>query len=480
MQENRQSKVPKKRTKVVCTMGPAVANPDKIRALMRAGMDVVRVNCSHGEPEDRRNLTRMVREAAAELDFFIPILFDLQGPKIRIGRLASDVHLEEGQELTIAVGDEVGEGRTVYTSYEFFAKDVKAGDLVVIDDGKIRLRAQEVEGSRVLCRVEVGGDLKPRKGINLPDTKISAPCLSEKDLEDLAMAIELQVDFVAVSFVRGANDMVQVRREANRIGRHDLRFVSKIERPEALKELIPIINTSDGVMVARGDLGVEIGSHRVPMAQKEIIARANLAGKFVITATQMLDSMMERPIPTRAEASDVANAILDGTDACMLSGETAAGKFPVETVEMMVGIARQVEGHSIYRYQPPPYQTGSVHHIPDGVSIAAYQTANLMAANLLVAFTNSGSSVLRLAKKHPNTLIVAATSDPRTARRVMAYWGVTPILIEEPESVEMMLVKIQEKLLSLGLAREGDVAVLTSGYPLSISGSTNLMKVMEI
>jgi len=474
------AKRPNKRTKIVCTMGPAVANPEKIRALMLAGMDVVRINCSHGEPEERRDLARMVREAAAELDLFVPILFDLQGPKIRIGKLEADIPLTDGQTLTIAVGRELGSGDTVYTSYAGFARDVKAGDQVLIDDGKIRLRATKVEESRVTCVVETGGLLKPRKGINLPQTKISAPCLNDKDLADLALAIELQVDFVAVSFVRGANDMVQVRREANRIGKHELHFVSKIERPEALKELIPIINTSDGVMVARGDLGVEIGSHKVPMYQKEIIARANSAGKFVITATQMLDSMIERPIPTRAEASDVANAILDGTDACMLSGETAAGAHPIEAVEMMVSIAREVEGHSIYRYQPPPYQTGSIHHIPDGVSIAAYQTANLMAANLLVAFTNSGASVLRLAKKHPNPLIVAATANERTARRVMAYWGVRPLLIQEPDTIEMMFAEIREKLAALDMAREGDVAVVTSGYPLSISGSTNLMNVMEI
>lgn len=470
----------RRKTKVVCTLGPAVNTPEMIRELMLAGMDLARVNCSHGEPEQRQALLEMVRSVAKDLGIHVPVMFDLQGPKIRIGKLEAPIPLEEGQKITIGVGKEIGRPEKVNTSYEFFASDVNEGDAILIDDGKIRLRAVEVTDDEVRCEVEVPGLLKERKGINLPSTKISAPALSEKDIADLKMAVEIGADFVAISFVRSAVDVVQVRQMANTFGEHQLQFISKIERPEAISDLIPIVNTSDGIMVARGDLGVEIGSHRVPMRQKEIITRANLAGKYVITATQMLDSMIELPVPTRAEASDVANAILDGTDACMLSGETASGKYPVEAVKMMVKIAEEAESHRIFRYEAPGFTRGSVHHIPDGISIAAFQTANLMGANLLVALTNSGSSALKLSKKHPNALIVGATIHEHIARRMRAYWGVFPMVIRKAATVEEMFDEVRERILEQGLVREGDVAILTSGYPLWASGTTDLMKIMEL
>ena len=447
---------------------------------MIAGMDLVRINCSHGTPADRLDLVKTVRSVARELKCVIPLMFDLQGPKIRIGKLKQPFALEIGDDLVISTGNQVGSKGQVYTSYASFTKDVKAGESVLIDDGKINLQVERIDGNSAHCRVVAGGMLKERKGINLPKSQISAPCLSEKDLTDLQAAIENQIDFVAVSFVRSAADMVAVRQYAQKMGPHNLQFISKIERPEALRDLIPIINISDGVMVARGDLGVEIGSHRVPMKQKEIITRANLAGKYVITATQMLESMIEGPVPTRAEASDVANAILDGTDACMLSGETAAGKYPVEALEMMVKICLETESHSIYRYESPAFQRGSVHHIPDGIGLAAYQTASLMGANLLIAFTNSGSSALRLSKKHPHTLIVGATIHEHTARRLRAYWGTIPVLVKKPASVEEMFQEVRDRIIELELVREGDVAILTSGFPLWTSESTNLMRIMEI
>ena len=468
------------RTKIVCTLGPSVASPEKIKALMQAGMSLARINCSHGTVEDRKNLVQLVRDAASELGYFMPIMFDLQGPKIRLTQLREDLPLQSGQELIVATGNKVSDENCIFTTYPSFSQDVKPGERVLIDDGKIHLMVERVEDEVVFCRVENSGLLKSRKGMNLPNTKISAPCLSEKDLVDLQQAVELGADFVAVSFVRTAQDMVEVRQQAKAFGAESLLFISKIERPEALKHLISIINTSDGVMVARGDLGVEIGSHRVPMHQKEIIARANLANKFVITATQMLESMIELPVPTRAEASDVANAILDGTDACMLSAETASGAYPIASVKMMAKIAQEAESHSIYRYEPPSFARGSVHHIPDGISIAANNTANLMNAQLLIAFTNSGRSALLLSKKHPNTLIVGATIHEHIARRLNAFWGIYPILIKEPKSVEDMFHDIKEKIMELELVRHGDVAVLTTGYPLWSTGTTNLLRVMEI
>lgn len=470
----------KRRTKIVCTLGPVSATPAMIRNLLNEGMDVVRINCSHGDPATRLAWAQMVREIASDLGLYIPIIFDLQGPKIRVGRLEQAVELEQGQDLFIEVGPGPGSGNLITTSYSSFAQDVKPGQAVLLDDGKIRLKVVHIEGARVHTQVEIPGLLRERKGINLPETALSTPCLTEKDMEDLALAIEHEIDFVAISFVRSASDVETVRAAANKMGPNNLNYISKIERPEAVKDLIPIIEASDGVMVARGDLGVEIGSHRVPMIQKEIIMRANLANKFVITATQMLESMMTLPIPTRAEATDVANAILDGTDACMLSGETAMGSFPLKTVAMMAKIAHEAETHPIYRYKAPPFPKGSISYISDGISIAAYQTASLMGARLLVAFTNSGSSALKLSKRHPDTLIVGATIHPHIARRLRAYWGVIPVLIKEPASVEAMFDEVQLRLIEMELVRDGDVVILTSGFPLWTSGSTNLMKVMEI
>ncbi len=471
---------PKRKTKIVCTLGPATAEPERIRALMQAGMNLVRINCSHGEPEDRLKLLGRVREAASDLGLFMPVMFDLQGPKIRIGKLEKKVPLVEGQKLVIAQGKGIGNADRVYTNYMHFTRDLRPGDKVAVDDGKLRFRVEKVDRDAAFCVSETSGVLEERKGINLPDTLLSAPALSEKDLADLETAVREGVDFVAISFVRKPEDVIQVREQAARFGSHHLRFIAKIERPEALDHLVPIITAADGVMVARGDLGVEIGSHRVPMIQKEIIARANHAEKFVITATQMLESMIKRPVPTRAEASDVANAILDGTDACMLSGETATGYYPVEAVKVMDRIALESESHNVYRYHAPSFPSGSIHKIPDGLSIAAFQTANLMNVHLLIAFTNSGNSALLLSKKHPDCLIVGATIHEHIARRIGAYWGVVPLLISKPASVEEMFHDVQQKILDLKLAHKGELAILTAGYPLWTSGSTNLLKVIEI
>jgi len=470
----------KSRTKIVCTLGPASNSVARIRELTLAGMDLVRINCSHGEPEERIAQVERVRAVAEELGVFLPIMFDLQGPKIRIGRLEEPIPLTEGEALMIAAGEAAGRPGRVTTTYDSFARDVGPGDRVLIDDGKIHLVVEAVDGNEVSCRVEVGGLLKQRKGINLPNTVISAPSLGEKDMADLRLAVKLGVDFLAISFVREAKDIHEARASAEALGAKELHLIAKIERPEAVKALIPIINAADGVMVARGDLGVEVGTHRVPMIQKEIITRANLGGKFVITATQMLESMMDLPVPTRAEASDVANAILDGTDACMLSGETAAGEYPVEAVRTMVEIARESETHAVYRYTSPSLPRGSIHQIPDGISAAAYETASLMGAQLLVAFTNSGSSALKLSKRHPAARIVGATIHPHIARRLRAYWGVIPVLIKKPSSVEEMFEEVKQRILELALVRPGDIAILTSGYPLWTSGSTNLMRLMEI
>ena len=368
----------------------------------------------------------------------------------------------------------------MYTSFASFARDVKSGEPILIDDGRVRLVARSIENDTVTAEVEVGGLVSDRKGINLPQTAVSAQSVSEKDVADLKDAIRLGADFVAISFVRNAKDVQRIKALAQDFGSHHVQFIAKIERPEAVRNIRDIIDVSDGVMVARGDLGVEVGSHRVPMIQKEIITRANMADRFVITATQMLDSMMQRPIPTRAESSDVANAIIDGTDACMLSGETASGKYPIESLEMMVRIARETENHALYRYQVPAVAKGSIHRIPDGIGMAAYQIGSLMNARLFVAFTNSGSSALKLSKKHPDCVIMGATIHRHIARRMRAYWGVYPVLLEEPSSLEAMFEQVKLKIKQMGMVQKGDLVILTAGHPMWTSGSTNLVKAMIV
>lgn len=469
-----------RKTKIVCTLGPATESREMVRKLLKAGMDIARINCSHGTPETRREMFHNVRSSAEELGYFIPVMFDLQGPKIRIGRLQKPVELKQGDLVTLRVDDAVGSGLTLTTTFPTFATDVQVGHPILIDDGRVSLVAEQILPNAVVARVETGGVVTDRKGINLPKSSVSVHAMSEKDHADLREAVSLGVDFVAISFVRNASDITHVREQAVAAGAENLQLIAKIERPEAVRHIRDIIEVADGLMVARGDLGVEVGSHRVPMIQKEIIMRANMANRFVITATQMLDSMMHRPVPTRAEASDVANAILDGTDACMLSGETASGDYPIESIETMVRIARETEAHQLYRYQTPPMAKGSIHKIPDGIGMATYQLASLMNARLLVAFSNSGSSALQLSKKHPDCMVVGATIHAHIARRMRAYWGVFPVLLNRPDTLEDMFGEVKAKIVELELAGDGDLVIITAGYPMWTSGSTNLIKAMTI
>lgn len=469
------------KTKIVATMGPAVGTKEMVNRMVAAGVDLFRINCSHGGPEQWLSYMTMVRQATADQPFGVPIMLDLQGPKIRLGRMQAEFEVRKGEELRLQTGDFLGTRELVPSNYPYLVQDVKVGDPLLIEDGKIVLSVVRIEGVQVVCQVLAGGTIRDRKGINLPESDLTARTLSEKDLEDLAFAVKHQADFVAISFVRRAEDIASAREHAQRLAHnHGLHFIAKIERKDAIPNLRAILDCADGVMVARGDLGVEIGPPKVPMLQKEIISRANLTGKFVITATQMLDSMIERPSPTRAEASDVANAILDGTDACMLSGETSAGAFPIESIEMMVRIACEAENHPLYRYKPTNMPRGSVHQVPNGLAVAAYQTAMLMDARLLVAFTNTGGSALSLSKKHPDPWVVGATIHPAAARRMRAYWGLEPILLQSADSMESMVAEVLQAVQSRNLARKGDVVILTSGYPLWATGSSNLMSILKV
>ncbi|MCB1049632.1 MAG: pyruvate kinase [Acidobacteria bacterium] len=470
----------RRKTKIVATMGPAVGTLDKVRTLIASGVDLFRINCSHGSADQWSEYIQLIRSAGQELDRPTPIMLDLQGPKIRLGNLEHEIEVQDGQTVRFQVGDFLGTPELIPSNYPYLVQDVKVGDPLLIEDGKIVLTVRAIENEQVVCEVVAGGILKDRKGINLPESDLTAKTLSEKDLQDLAFAVAQEADFVAISFVRKAEDIEMARAHAKQVGENRIHFIAKIERREAIPNLRSILDCADGVMVARGDLGVEIGPHKVPMLQKEIISRANLTGKFVITATQMLDSMIERPGPTRAEASDVANAILDGTDACMLSGETASGGYPIEAVKMMAKIAREAENHPLYKYKPVSMPRGSVHQIPNGLAVAAYQTALLMDARLLIAFTNTGGSALSLSKKHPDPLVVGATINPDTARRMRAYWGVEPMLLESADSIDSMVEEISVKVKAAKLAMPGDVVILTFGYPLWATGSTNLMSILKI
>ncbi|MDR5684357.1 MAG: pyruvate kinase [Armatimonadota bacterium] len=469
-----------RRTKIVATIGPATDSPERIRELVAAGVDVVRFNFSHGRREDHERRIATVRRVAEELDRPVAILQDLQGPKIRVGELAHHrpVHLEEGSEVVIGAQTEVGTAQRLSTTYPDIVKDVQAGDRILLADGAMELSVTAVGGEEVRARVVRGGVLEEHKGINLPGVAISAPAMTAKDRDDLRFGLEAGVDWVALSFVRRPEDIAAVREEMGRAGR-SVPIVAKLEKAEAIDRLDGIMAASDGVMVARGDLGVELAPERVPILQKHIIRRANEMGIPVITATQMLESMIDRPRPTRAEASDVANAILDGTDAVMLSGETAVGRYPTEAVRIMDRIAVEVEAAS-----PQLYQTGRHGDRRLGVAEAVGSAACLLAHDLraraIAVVTRSGRTAQLISKLRPAEPIVALTEDHTVARTLSLWWGVHAIVVPFREDTDAMVVQAEEEMVRRGIADPGDVVIITGSAPLIARGRTNFVKVHRI
>ena len=461
------------RTKIVCTLGPATATREAIRALVEAGMNVARLNFSHGTHEEHADRIAMVRAVARECRRPVALLGDLQGPRIRIGELQHEYTLHPGDDIVLVhEGNEVdGE---VPVTYAELAHDVHVGDRILVDDGLIELVTLEVTPPRVRARVIHGGEIKSHKGLNLPGVQVSTPSITEKDVADVEFAVRHELDYLALSFVRRAEDIHSLRA----LVPQGIGIIAKIEKDAALENIESIVRAADAVMVARGDLGVELPFEDVPVAQKRIIAVANRIGRPVITATQMLESMITHPRPTRAEASDVANAILDGTDAVMLSAETAAGAYPRLAVEAMSRIIAEIEQH------PPAGFARAAREVPEGivnteVAIAAATVAavTMLGAPLIVVITKSGFSARIVSSHRPPVPILALTDHPRTCQQLALVWGVIPHFVESRPSYTQMAELGKQVVLERGLAVPGDRVVFTAGHPFGVPGTTNLLKV---
>ena len=461
-------------SKIVCTIGPASRSPRMIRKLMEAGMDVARLNFSHGSHEEHGQNIDMLREAAVELKKPLAILADLQGPKIRTGLMAggTKVLLRAGQRFTITTAKVLGDSTRVSTVFRPLPHEVKSRDRILLADGIIELRVEKVKGQEVICQVANGGLLGENKGINLPGVKLRVPALTEKDRADLRFALKHGADYIAVSFVRRPEDVLLAKSLIRRAGR-DTPVVAKLEKPEAIENLEAILTVSDAVMVARGDLGVEMNPERVPVVQKNIIARAREFRRPVITATQMLESMTENPRPTRAEASDVANAIFDGTDAVMLSAETATGKYPIETVAMMARIIKEAEG-SIHEFPRPVTQERL--KIPETVAELVCHASRELHMRLIAVFTHSGFTARLVSRYRPLVPIVAFSPDAPTRRRMALMWGVTPRSISDIAKIDGLAAIAEKRLLEERFVKRGDVIGIVAGTPMGIRGTTNFMK----
>ncbi len=484
-----------RQVKIVCTLGPACRDRKELVAMARAGMDVARLNFSHGDHAEHARMIRLLRDVSKEIGRSLGILADLAGPKIRTSEIPGGVRrLRRGEEVVLSTQPHPRSQEVIGTTYPHLADDVTPGQSILLDDGRLQLRVLEVRGSEVRCRVREGGDLGSHKGINLPGALLSASALTRKDREDLSFALEQGVDLVALSFIlreeelRRASRLVRrllgMRRQRGEVDRPPFAalhppLIAKLEKPQALDDLEGILLEAGGVMVARGDLGVEIPPERVPGAQKWIIRRAIALGRPVITATQMLESMTERTRPTRAETSDVANAVLDGTDAVMLSAETATGRYPVAAVRMMDRIIRETESGVPSKLGPEQRMTdlGESHSPEDAVSRAATTLAAALGAAAIVAFTGSGLTALRLARRRPSVPIVAFSPSEEVIRRLTLVWGVTPWVLGRSQRLASLVQRTDRALQHLGLAGRGDRVVLVMGYPPGRMGLTNLLKV---
>jgi pyruvate kinase len=482
-----------KRTKIVATIGPASYDEDRLRAMIRAGVNVARINFSHGDYDTHAKAIALVRRLAAEEGVTIAILADLQGPKLRLGRFSA-IRLVRGDTLTLTTREPFDiTRREVPLPHPELVRDVQPGQRLLLDDGEIELLVREKPHSTdLLCEVINGNELKERKGVSAPDSRLTLPAITQKDREDVKFALEQEVDWVAMSFVRRKEDVERLRWLIEELGYPDTPIIAKIEKPEALENIEEIVSVSDGIMVARGDLGVETSAAEVPIHQKRIIRLCNQSGKPVITATQMLDSMIRNPRPTRAEASDVANAIFDGTDAVMLSGESASGDFPVEAVEMMATIAqiaeKQLHEQSNYRHR---IQTslmdildnnvmGKDNNTADAVSHATVEMADRVGAALIVCSTWTGYTARRVARERPLTPIICVTPNPKAYRRLSLVWGVQALIVPQYHSIDEMFRVIEESLDKTDWVEPGDRVVIISGVPFGAAGATNFVKIHEI
>ena len=470
-----------RKTKIICTMGPSTEKGDTLKKLIEAGMNVARMNFSHGDFDEHGGRLKSLRKYSKELGLPVAALLDTKGPEIRLGDFeAGRVELKEGQEFTLTARDILGTEKEVSITYKQLPKDVKPGSSILLDDGLIGLEVKEVSGDDIVCTVMNGGPVSNHKGVNVPGTDLSMDYLSEKDKADLIWGAENDVDFIAASFVREAADVIAIRELLKAHGGEKIQIIAKIENEQGVRNIDGILEAADGIMVARGDMGVEIPCEEVPVVQKNLIKKANQAGKIVITATQMLESMIKNPRPTRAEATDVANAIYDGTVAIMLSGETAAGAYPVEALKTMVKIAERTEKDINYRRRFFESDRKANPDVTDAICHATCTTALDLKAKAIISVTKSGRSAKMVSRYKPDCDIVACAMDEKVCRQLNLAWGVTPLLLDEQKEVfdlfdEAVAVAAKEK----GL-QKGDTVVITSGVPIGMSGTTNMLKVQTV
>ena len=467
------------KTKIVATVGPASNTKEMLTALVKEGVDVFRLNFSHGSHEDHLKVINFVREINAEMNTSIALLQDLQGPKIRVNEMQPGIEIKAGQDLIITTSQLIGNADIVSTSYERLPHDVKKGDVILVDDGKIELKVKEVRGIEVVTTVVYGGPLKSRKGINLPFTKVSAPSLTEKDLIDLEFGIKNKVDWIALSFVRKAEDIHSMREILNK-NNSNSRIVAKIEKPEALENIDAIIAATDAVMVARGDLGVEIWMEEVPMVQKMLVEKCNKAAKPVIVATQMMESMIENPRPTRAETNDVANAVMDGADAVMLSAETAAGKYPIEVIRSMVRTIASVEKSGKIFYKFRDIDPNSPSPLTDSLIVTASKLAQEVGAKAIVAMTQVGYSAYRASSHRPNANIFAFTSNSHIINTMSLVWSTRAYHYDKAASTDETIADVEAILKRDGHVETGDRFIILASMPIQERGRTNMIKVHHV
>ncbi|HNP95623.1 MAG TPA: pyruvate kinase [Cyclobacteriaceae bacterium] len=464
------------RTKIVATIGPASSSKEMLRALVKEGVDVFRLNFSHGKHEDKKLIIDFVREINEEMGTHVALLIDLQGPKIRVNEVEKGVVLKQGQELVITTRELVGNQEIVSTSYKDLPKDVKAGEMILIDDGKIELKVAEVRDIDIVTKVIYGGPLTSRKGINLPHTRVSAPSLTEKDIEDLEFGLKNEVHWVALSFVRKAED-IHVLREMLKKHNSTARIVAKIEKPEALENIDAIIQATDAVMVARGDLGVEMWMEEVPIIQKKLVEKCNKASKPVIVATQMMESMIENPRPTRAEASDVANAVMDGADALMLSAETAAGKYPIEVIRSMVRTITSIEKQSSIYYKFRDVDPNSPIFIHDSLILAACKLAKDVGAKAIVGMTVSGYTAFQSSSHRPDTNIFVFTGNKSILNTMNLVWGTRAYHYDKHTTTDETIKDVGEILKRDGHVKSGDIFISLASMPIHERNRTNMLKI---
>lgn len=467
-----------KKTKIVCTIGPASESVDTLKELIKTGLNVCRLNFSHGNYEEHGKRIENIKAARNEMKLPIAILLDTKGPEIRTGKFSSpEVNLVEGQNFIITMEDVLGDETKCTVSYKELVNDVKPGNQILIDDGLVGLAVKEIKGQEILCIVQNAGTIKDNKGVNVPNVKINLPAITPKDKKDIEFGIEQGIDFIAASFVRKASDVLAIREILEEHNATNIQIISKIENQEGVDNIDEILEVSDGLMVARGDLGVEIPTEDIPIVQKELIKKCNILGKPVITATQMLDSMIRNPRPTRAEVTDVANAIFDGTDAIMLSGETAAGKYPLESVKTMASIAIRAEQTLDYEELLKTKVKLRQLNITNAISHATCTTAIDLKASAIITATASGYTARMVSSYRPSAPIIAATNSEMVMRQMGLVWGVYPLLAEKGLSTDDVFEKSVQSALDMDYISSGDLVVITAGVPVGIAGTTNLINV---